>query len=261
MATWPALRAAWDGAAARRLGPFPVALAVAFESRLGSPRLRAPARGEAPGLAQRETAMTTEPSAPSAAALRLFDTAVVIDGLDTSNWGKERIFRDLRDGGVTAVNATSAIWEGFQETLDNLTTWLRWFEDYAAYIRPVHRVADIHAAKAEGRTGIILAGRTRPPWETTCGASASSTRWGARRSTHLQRAESLRERLLGARRRGLESHRSRRDSRDEPPWHPDRSLSRGGSHGAGNDRTLRAARGIHPRERTFPDGLSTQQNR
>ncbi len=107
--------------------------------------------------------MTTEPSAPSAAALRLFDTAVVIDGLDTSNWGKERIFRDLRDGGVTAVNATSAIWEGFQETLDNLTTWLRWFEDYAAYIRPVHRVADIHAAKAEGRTGIILGWQNAAP--------------------------------------------------------------------------------------------------
>ena len=43
--------------------------------------------------------MTTEPWVPSAAARRLFDSAVVIDGLDTSSWGEEQVFRDLRDGG------------------------------------------------------------------------------------------------------------------------------------------------------------------
>ena len=79
--------------------------------------------------------------------------------------GEERIFRDLRDGGVRAVNATTAIWEGFQETLDITTSWLRWFSDYADYIRPVRRVADIHAAKAEGRTGIILGWQNATPVE------------------------------------------------------------------------------------------------
>ena len=107
--------------------------------------------------------MTTEPWVPSAAARRVFDTAVVIDGLDTSNWGDEQVFRDLRDGGLTAVNATAAIWEGFEETLENLTTWLRWFEEFSDYIRPVHRVSDIHAAKAEGRTGIILGWQNAAP--------------------------------------------------------------------------------------------------
>ena len=33
-----------------------------------------------------------------------------IDGLDTSVWGSENVYRNLRDGGVTAVNATIAIW-------------------------------------------------------------------------------------------------------------------------------------------------------
>ena len=79
--------------------------------------------------------------------------------------GEERIFRDLRDGGVRAVNATTAIWEGFQETLDITSSWLRWFSDYADYIRPVRRVADIHAAKAEGRTGIILGWQNATPVE------------------------------------------------------------------------------------------------
>ena len=43
--------------------------------------------------------MATEQWVPSAAARRLFESAVVIDGLDTSNWGAEQIFRELRDGG------------------------------------------------------------------------------------------------------------------------------------------------------------------
>lgn len=109
--------------------------------------------------------MTTEQLVPSEAARRLFDSAVVIDGLDTSNWGAEQIFRELRDGGVTACNATSAIWHNFRETLDNLTTWLHWFEEFSEYIRPVHTVADIHAAKAEGRTGIILGWQNATPVE------------------------------------------------------------------------------------------------
>ena len=107
--------------------------------------------------------MRSEARVASAAARRLFDDAVVIDGLDTSNWGDEQIFRDLRDGGVTAVNATCAIWEGFEEALANITAWLRWFEDHADYIRPVRRVADIHAAKAEGRAGIILGWQNAAP--------------------------------------------------------------------------------------------------
>ena len=91
---------------------------------------------------------------------------MVIDGLDTSNWGAEQIFRELRDGGVTACNATSAIWHNFQETLDNITTWLHWFEEFSEYIRPIHTVADIRAAKAEGRTGIILGWQNATPVES-----------------------------------------------------------------------------------------------
>ena len=121
--------------------------------------------------------MTTEQVVPSTAARRLFDSAVVIDGLDTSNWGAERIFRELRDGGVTACNATSAIWHNFQETLDNLTTWLHWFEEYAEYIRPVHSVADIHAAKAEGRTGIILGWQNATPVESDVRRFSFFTPW------------------------------------------------------------------------------------
>ncbi len=109
--------------------------------------------------------MTTDRPSPTAAARRLFDQAIVIDGLDTSAFGSAQVFRELRDGGVTALNATSAIWEGFADTLDNITRWLEWFREYDAYIRPVRCVADIHAAKAEGRAGIILGWQNTTPVE------------------------------------------------------------------------------------------------
>jgi membrane dipeptidase len=109
--------------------------------------------------------MSTERHPPSFAARRLFNEAIVIDGLNTSNWGEEGIFRDLRDGGLTAVNASVAVWEGFQETMDLTASWLHWFADYAAYIRPIRRVADIRTAKGEGRTGIILGWQNTSPVE------------------------------------------------------------------------------------------------
>lgn len=75
--------------------------------------------------------VTTELLALDAAACHLLDNAFVIDGLDTGNCRDEQVFRDLRDGGATAVNATCAISEDFGETLNSVTAWLRWFEHYS----------------------------------------------------------------------------------------------------------------------------------
>ena len=38
----------------------------------------------------------------------------------------------------------------------NIVRWKRWFAEHSDIIRQVHRIADIHAAKSDGRTGIIL---------------------------------------------------------------------------------------------------------
>jgi membrane dipeptidase len=38
----------------------------------------------------------------------------------------------------------------------NIAQWKRWFTDHADLISPVRIVTDIHRAKAEGKTGIIL---------------------------------------------------------------------------------------------------------
>ena len=98
-------------------------------------------------------------------AMDLYRNAIVIDGLNPSRWGSETVFRTLRDGGVTAVNATIAIWDGFESTLDHIADWLGWFERYGELIRPVHAVSDILAAKQEGRSGVILGWQNASPVE------------------------------------------------------------------------------------------------
>jgi len=93
----------------------------------------------------------------------LFAESIIIDGLDTSKWGSETVYRTLRDGGVTAINATIAIWDDYESTLHNITRYLEWFEEFKALIRPVKSVNDIRLAKAENRTGIILGWQNATP--------------------------------------------------------------------------------------------------
>ncbi len=112
--------------------------------------------------------MTTPPYGPpemTPEARALYDDSVVIDGLDTSRWGDEGVYASLQAGGVTAVNATIAIWDDFRSTMGHITDWLGWFERYSHLVRPVHSTADIHAAKAEGRTGIIFGWQNATPIE------------------------------------------------------------------------------------------------
>jgi membrane dipeptidase len=94
----------------------------------------------------------------------LHDRLIVVDGLIIANWGPD-VFRALRAGGVTATNATCAVWENARQTLDNIAQWLRWFGEHADLIMPVYRTADIQAAKAAGKTGIILGFQNASPIE------------------------------------------------------------------------------------------------
>ena len=93
----------------------------------------------------------------------IFEQAIIIDGLDTSKWGRKSVYRSLRDGGVTAINATIAVWDDYQTVLHKITHYLEWFDQFSDLIRPVHTVDDIRAAKAENRTGIILGWQNAAP--------------------------------------------------------------------------------------------------
>jgi membrane dipeptidase len=91
--------------------------------------------------------------------------AVIVDGLNVSNWDSDAVFSDLVAGGVTAINATCATWEGFEATCDAIAAWLRRFDQRRNAIRQVRSVADIRAAKRDGRVGIVLGFQNASPIE------------------------------------------------------------------------------------------------
>src|SRR5438477_598246 len=99
---------------------------------------------------------------------RLHDSLTVIDGLVISKWSRA-VFVDMRNGGLTAANCTCSIWEGFVATMRNIAQWKRWFADNADLITPVRTTADVHRAKREGRTGIILGFQTTSALEDQIG--------------------------------------------------------------------------------------------
>ena len=49
-----------------------------------------------------------------------------IDCLQYCNWS-EKIFRQMREGGVDAVHVTIAYHEMFRETVTNIEQWNMWF--------------------------------------------------------------------------------------------------------------------------------------
>jgi len=85
----------------------------------------------------------------------LHDSAIVIDGLIIAKFDRS-VFEDMRRGGLTAANCTCSIWENFRDSMDNIARWQGHFRDNADLILQVRTTEDIHRAKREGRTGIIL---------------------------------------------------------------------------------------------------------
>ena len=98
-------------------------------------------------------------------ARSLYNEAYVVDGLNVSNWNSPAVFRSLVNGGVTAINATIATWEGTQETLDHIAHWRPRFVQHASEVLQVRSVSDIETAKCEGKTGVILGFQNASPIE------------------------------------------------------------------------------------------------
>ncbi|MEM7253707.1 MAG: membrane dipeptidase [Pseudomonadota bacterium] len=88
--------------------------------------------------------------------------AIVIDGLEICNWNRS-VFEDMRRGGLTAVNCTCVVWQGFRDAMDSVATWKRWFKENADILLQVHTAEDIRRAKRENKTGIYLG------WQNTYG--------------------------------------------------------------------------------------------
>ncbi len=79
----------------------------------------------------------------------------LIDGLQYANWS-EKIFRQMRAGGVDAIHVTITYHESFRETVLNIERWNRWFERFPDLIFQGFTAADIEIARQTGRTAIFF---------------------------------------------------------------------------------------------------------
>jgi membrane dipeptidase len=95
---------------------------------------------------------------------KIYEEAIVIDGLNVSNWESEAVYASLKAGGVTAINATVAVWENFTQTMDNIAGWLRRFRARSDLLQ-VRTADDITRAKREGKVGVFLGFQNAAPIE------------------------------------------------------------------------------------------------
>jgi membrane dipeptidase len=79
----------------------------------------------------------------------------LIDGLQYANWS-EKIFRQMRAGGVDAVHVTITYHETFRETVLVIEKWNRWFEQYPDLIFQGRTADDVQVARDTGRTAIFF---------------------------------------------------------------------------------------------------------
>lgn len=91
-----------------------------------------------------------------------------IDCLQYANWS-ERIFREMREGGVDAVHVTIAYHENFREMVAEIEAWNRRFERYPELIFQGRTAEDVREARRTGRTAIFFGFQNPSPIEDDIG--------------------------------------------------------------------------------------------
>ncbi len=92
------------------------------------------------------------------------ETHYRIDVLQYANWS-EKIFRQMREGGVDAVHVTIAYHENFRETVANIEQWNGLFERFAELIFQGKTGDDVRLARKSGRTAIFYGFQNPSPME------------------------------------------------------------------------------------------------
>jgi membrane dipeptidase len=95
----------------------------------------------------------------------IYHDSIVIDGLNVSNWESEQALKGVYDGRVTAINATTAIFENYNEAMDNISGWYRRFHAHPDMLTQITSVQDIHDAKRDGKSGVIFGWQNASPIE------------------------------------------------------------------------------------------------
>ncbi|WP_299648276.1 membrane dipeptidase [uncultured Tateyamaria sp.] len=91
-----------------------------------------------------------------------------IDNLQYCKWS-EKVFCQMREGGVDAVHVTISYHENFRETVLNFEQWNRWFEMYPDLITKGLWASDIDRAKADGKTAVFFGFQNPSPIEDDIG--------------------------------------------------------------------------------------------
>jgi microsomal dipeptidase-like Zn-dependent dipeptidase len=104
---------------------------------------------------------------------------MLIDGLQYANWS-EKIFRQMREGGVDAVHVTISYHENFRETVLNIEQWNRWFEQFPDLIFQGFTGDDVRLARETSRTAIFFGFQNPSPIEDDIGLVEVLHRLGAR---------------------------------------------------------------------------------
>ncbi len=94
--------------------------------------------------------------------------SVLIDNLQYANWS-EKIFKQMREGGLHAVHVTIAYHEVFREMVLNVEQWNTWFEQYPELIFMGRSHEDVLKAKKENRTAIFFGFQNPSPIEDDIG--------------------------------------------------------------------------------------------
>ena len=103
----------------------------------------------------------------------------IIDGLQYANWS-EKVFRQLREGGVTAIHATITYHENFRETVAVIERWQRWFERWPELIFQGLDAADLETARRSNRTAVFFGAQNPSCMEDDIGLLPVLKRLGLR---------------------------------------------------------------------------------
>ncbi len=101
-------------------------------------------------------------------ASELHEQSIVIDGLVIAKWDRA-LFEDMRRGGITAANCTVSVWEGFQNTVNNISAMNQLIDDNSDLILKVTCSDDIRRAKAQGKTGVMMGFQNAHAYEDQIG--------------------------------------------------------------------------------------------
>ena len=92
----------------------------------------------------------------------------------------EKIFWQMREGGVDAVHVTIAYHEMFREMVANVEQWNGWFERHSNLIFAGRTGDDVRQARSEGRTAIFFGFQNPSPIEDDIGLVEICHMLGAR---------------------------------------------------------------------------------